>query len=263
MKHENLKSKTSFRKLLQQELLKRCEKNPRYSLRAFAKTLQVSHATLSHLIAGRRPLTSKMIQALGKSLNLSFEDLKLYMDNVSELKNQQPETSTYHELTADTFTVISEWYYDAIAELTHLKSFKGDIKWIAKVLGISVTEVNIAVERLQRLELLEITKAGKWIDLSKNNSTALDPDFTTAALKKYQKKILELSAIALDEIPKSEREHVSNTIAIQKSDVVEVKKKINSFRFRLSQYLQRKDVNPNEVYQLAISFFPITKKDKL
>ena len=69
--------------------------------------------------------------------------------------------------------------------------------------------------------------------------------------------------IALDEIPKAEREHVSNTIAIQKCDVVEVKKKIHSFRFRLSQYLQRKDVNPDEVYQLAISFFPITKKEKL
>lgn len=262
-----------FRRLLQAELIKRCERNSRYSLRAFAQSLQISHATLSHILASRRPLTKSIILKLGNQLGLSPTELNAYVEatpSVQKKKVAQAPVPTqakgmdhYQEITIDTFLVISEWYHDAIAELTHLENFVPDSKWIAKVLGITVTEVNMAVERLERLELLEIKEDGSWIDLSKDNSTCLDPNFTTSALKKYQKKVLELSTVALMEAAKSEREHVSNMVAIQPEDLPEVKNRINEFRSNLMAFLQRKGVKPKEVYQLAISFFPITKKTKL
>ncbi|MGE3974802.1 MAG: TIGR02147 family protein [Bdellovibrionales bacterium] len=254
------KQTTNFRKFLQQELMKRCERNPSYSLRAFAKSLRLSHATLSHILAGRRPLTNKMIQRIGLTLGLGPQEVALFQSPTrSQAQNMAP--NNYHELTIDTFTAISEWYHDAILELTHLKNFKADTKWIAKSLGITINEVNMAAERLARLELLEI-KGKKWTDLSQNNSTSLDPDFTSVALRKYQKKILELSLKALEEVPKVKREHASNMLAFQKSDLEEVRKRIHRFRWSLTKFIQRKEAKPDEVYQLALSFFPITK-DKI
>src|ERR1700722_13528593 len=42
--------KQDFRKFLQQELARRCAKNPGYSLRAFATSLQINPSTLSHIL---------------------------------------------------------------------------------------------------------------------------------------------------------------------------------------------------------------------
>lgn len=257
---ETIDTKRDFRSVLQSALVTRCERNPRYSLRAFAQNLGVSHATLSHILAGRRPLTEKAIRKLGTALGMNPSEIVAFVSkNRAHSEKALPGPRGYQDLTIDTFAAISEWYHDAIMELSHLPSFKADPKWIARVLGITVSEVNIAVDRLQRLELLKVTPEGEWLDLSKNNSTPLAPDFATSAMRKYQKKILELSMNALEEVPKSDREHVSNMIAVQKGDLLEVKKKIDRFRWRLTAFLQRKAANPNEVYQLAISFFPITK----
>jgi transcriptional regulator with XRE-family HTH domain len=247
----------NFRSFLKQELMKRCERNSRYSLRAFARSLDISHATLSHILAGRRKLTSKMIKRIGHTLGMDPAELASYVAESAAGAGQRG-LDGYPEMNLDTFSVISEWYHDAIMELTHLKNFQDDPRWIARVLGVTVSEVNLAVERLQKLNLLEI-KNGKWRDLSPCNTTPLDPSFTATALKKYQKKILSLSTAAIGDVAKIDREHVSNMLSIQKSDLPEVRKRITKFRSQLAAFLQKKNKTPNEVYQLSVSFFPLTK----
>ena len=46
-----------FRQQLKQEFLKRTAKNEKYSLRAFAAMLEINHATLSGMLAGKRSVT--------------------------------------------------------------------------------------------------------------------------------------------------------------------------------------------------------------
>lgn len=64
-----------FRLLLQSELEKRRQKNPNYSLRAFAGQLNMHAACLSVLLKGKRPLTTKMIKRLVTNLPLSQEEV--------------------------------------------------------------------------------------------------------------------------------------------------------------------------------------------
>src|SRR5689334_22299599 len=61
---------TSFATLLRSELAKRCEKNERYSLRAFARDLDIEHATLSQLLRGQRELTAATVDRLARQLGL-------------------------------------------------------------------------------------------------------------------------------------------------------------------------------------------------
>jgi uncharacterized protein (TIGR02147 family) len=258
-----------FRLFLQNELIRRCEKNPHYSLRAFAKTLGVHHASLSGILAGKRPLTSKTVNKFCLALNLSPTETRGFIELTkknsrfsTQLSAQESAPVLNHEeLTLDTFMSISEWYHDAILELTHIRNFKANPKWIAKALGITASEVNIAAERLQRLELLEISQDGTWVDLSRNNTTNVTNDFTSIALRKYQKKILELSIHALENLPRTQRDHTSTTIAIQSSDLAEAKERIKEFRFELAAFLQRDGVEPDSVFQLALSFFPLTRPE--
>jgi hypothetical protein len=57
-----------LRSILEKEFTRRKQVNPRYSLRAFAKSVEVEHSTLSQLIRGRRAMTWKSIQAIAGKL---------------------------------------------------------------------------------------------------------------------------------------------------------------------------------------------------
>lgn len=64
-----------FRKYLEEELARRSEMIPRYSLRAFARHLDVDSSFLSKILNGKRTVTLRTIRMFGERLNLSNDDL--------------------------------------------------------------------------------------------------------------------------------------------------------------------------------------------
>ena len=253
----------SFKLYLQNELLRRCEKNPAYSLRGFARTLGCDVATLSKMLKGQRGIGRITIENLGSRLGLNPNEITAFITKGKKgkrvNKGQDSVGIDYQQLTMDSFKVIADWYHYGILELMRVDHFRPDPKWIAKSLGITVSEVNIAVERLKRIELLEITTAGEWIDLTSGTSTTTGNPFTAAAFKKLQRQVLEKAITALDEVPFEERDQSSVTMAIDSSLLPEAKEKIKVFRRDLGKFLSRGEKR-DSVYQLGVSLYPITKK---
>src|SRR5262245_40700147 len=62
------------RLLLQQELARRCAKNPGYSLRAFSRALGLSPTVLSLVLSGKRPLSKKAVAKVVEVLGLGPEE---------------------------------------------------------------------------------------------------------------------------------------------------------------------------------------------
>lgn len=244
-----------FKELLQQEFLRRTAKNSGYSLRAFAKSLEMNHATLSTMLAGKRSITQSTITKLSKKLGLSPQETESYLNPTT---NEDRKTQSYHHIQEDAFNSISEWYFDAILQLSLIPKIKLDSNTISESLGISKLEAKLALETLERLELLKRSKTGKWVKTHKNSINYLDPDFTSAAMRKYQKKILEKSLDALESLPRTERDHTSTMMAVQKKDLAQVKELIKKFRHDLDKYLQRDGAKFDEIYQLQVSYFPLT-----
>jgi transcriptional regulator with XRE-family HTH domain len=60
---------------LRTELEDRRTRNPRYSLRAFARDLRVHHGTLSKIVSGRRPPSPALLRALSPKVGLHPEPL--------------------------------------------------------------------------------------------------------------------------------------------------------------------------------------------
>ncbi len=244
-----------FRTYLQQEFLKRTSKNKSYSLRAFAKTLNVSHATLSSMMTGKRTITPGTVARFSKFLGLSPQDVERFLSKETDSNHTG---NSYYHIQQDTFNFISDWYYDAILQLSLIPRVKLEPSFISTALGIPVLESKLALETLERLELLKKDKNSTYRKTQKNSTNILDLDFTNAAMKKYQKQILEKSLEALESVSKLERDHTSTTMAIQKEDLPKVKEIIRRFRNDLDKYLQRDDVALNEIYQLQVSFFPLS-----
>ena len=249
-----------FRLFLQGELTRRCEANERYSLRAYARSLRIAPSALSAILNGKRPITGNMKLRLGLGLGLSPQDLGRFQENkVQGTRAKGPgQTLEFQQIAFDAYAVIADWYHYAILELIYLENFQADPKWIAKSLGITKSEVNIAVERLQRVGLLKIEN-GTWTDTTPNgHATNIQGNLTSEASRKLQRQILEKSIRALNEVPVTVRNHTSMTMAINTEDLPEAKERIANFRRELCAFLGRNG-KPTQVYQLAVSFYPVTQ----
>jgi uncharacterized protein (TIGR02147 family) len=258
----SLMETTNFRKYLQSEFAKRSGKNPRYSLRLFARQLKVHPGTLSQILSGKRALTVAIVKSLSETLGLDPKMMATFMAGVNQHAgvgvNAGPSEIASTEIAYDTFSVISDYYHYAILELTRTQGFRGDIDWIARRLGVSKVECAAAVERLVRLGLLKIEDDGTWIDVQLSLTHDLDPNYSNAALRKHQEQILKLSAEALEEIPRTERDHLSNIVAYDPKDLPEIKERIRKFRKELMAFVQRSGTKAQEVSALNVAFFPLT-----
>lgn len=250
----------TFKAYLQQEFVKRTMKNPSYSLRAFAQHLGLNHATLSTLISGKRKITRATVEKIAKSLNLGPNEIQNFIEDSS---SKEFASNHYFLIQQDAFAAISEWYFDAILELSLIPHFKLEPSVIAQSIGITELQAKISLETLERLELLIKDKTGRYKLQHQNSINILDPDFTSVANRKHQKSILEKSIEAVDSVDRKNRDHTSTTMAIDIKDLPKAKQLIQKFRHDLNAFLQREDSKLNEVFQLQVSFFPLSQNSKI
>jgi len=245
-------AETSFRLFLQSELARRCARNTQYSLRAFALHLGVDHSTLSQWLRRRRPISARSIETLGPRLGLSPSAVQQYIEHSA--RDERPPRDAFL-LTGETVSLIADWYHFAILELTRLDEFRCDSRWIARVLDISVDEVNLAIQRMIRLDLLDMESADRWVDRSGDAVVSLE-SLPPETLERRQDESRRLSTTALRSVPMTVREHSSITVAINSEQLPRALELVARCRQQLLDLLQ--DGAPDDVYQIEISLFPIT-----
>lgn len=240
-----------FRRLVQKEFLNRCKKNPSYSMRAYAQSLNVDQAQLSRLLRKKRRFTSEMIQRIGQSLELSPKQIKGFIEPTK--------SSLLEQLEEDYFDVVSDWYHFAIVELIKTSDFKASEQWIADRLSISTTAVRSALEKLERLGFVSIKEGS--IQLEKPDNDWTNFESSSIARRKWMKQLLLKAVDAVDEQSFQHRDMVGLTLACDPERIDEIKKRIHACWTELDQYVVNHH-EPKEVYQLAIAFFALTKEFK-
>lgn len=254
----------TFRQLLQQTLIDRCKRNPAYSLRSFAQSLGVNHAILSLLLRSKRKMTERHVLTIGTKLGLKPHELSYYID---QLKLEQPLTFEskyvrYLALSPDQFEVLTNWFPDAILELMRTKDFQSNAEWIATRLGISNVEAQATLERLERLKMIRRKADGSYEDCVGDTSTIPFGETTASAQRIHQKLLLELSSQKIETVPLEQRSHTSTTLAIPMKKLALAKQMIREFRSKMQRALQEPAGTNEEVYQLQVSFFPLTRLEK-
>lgn len=243
---------------IQNLFIERCHTNEQYSLRAFARSLDIPASSLSEILNKKRPLSKKLRNKLGKALNMSSEQIEAF-DAKTHGNSTQPQIDAdYRQLTLDSFYIISEWHHYGILQLLKTKGFKNDPKWIARRLGLDTGQAQVALERLKRIGILEEREGGKLVDITGGNTSHLKSDFTNEQLRNFQVKALEKAITSLKTVPITLRDNTSMTLAISKEALPFAKEEIKKFRRKLTKKLEE-FAEPDEVYQLAISLNPLTE----
>jgi hypothetical protein len=130
-----------FVKSLKDQLERKKQINPKYSLRAFSRDLGIDASNLSKIMSGKIIPRSKT----KRNINIFFK------------------TSQYPDCNFEQ----SKQNIKNILDLTHFSFFKGNTEWLGLVLGISSSEVNRLVQIMQESQLLKIDGQGRWQDLTK------------------------------------------------------------------------------------------------
>lgn len=239
--------------------------NARYSLRAYAKSLNLDVSVLSRILAGKSPISPKILAKIAVPLSITPEEYSTIEDDILQSKKSRraaphSDISAIQQLQAEEFKIIQDWYNYVILELTNLKDFEPSAEWISKKLSITETEAQLALERLVKLNLLIQNDDGRFA-ASGNFTTGIQENFTTVAMRMRQKQVLERASQVIDLVEFSERDQSAVTIALDSELIPEIKDKIKKFRRSLANYIYKKSKNKNRVYEISISLFPWDNED--
>jgi hypothetical protein len=125
-----------LRTRLLDELARRRARNPRYSLRAFARHLGTDHTTISRVSSGRR-LTVARMRALGPRLGLGTAEIERACQHENMLR---------------------------VRDLLRRPGFRPDSRWIATRTGIALDDVNVALQALLAARRLHMTSTTTWTE---------------------------------------------------------------------------------------------------
>ncbi|WP_413582557.1 DUF4423 domain-containing protein [Bdellovibrio sp. HCB288] len=126
---------SDFRQFLEEELARRSQNYPRYSLRAFARHLEVDSSFLSKILNGKRTVTMRTIRMFGERLNLPGEQLQQFAEVSREKKMKRKLERLLEKMPSEdreqsTITItVDEARLDEAKE--KIKSFRKDLaQWL-------------------------------------------------------------------------------------------------------------------------------------
>ena len=262
----------TYRKFLKDALTERCAKKPAYSLRAFAKHLGLSPSHLSRVMSGEKDLSPQAALRVASELKLKSKETELFLDLVHLesadettrpllLKRVQARFAKFARgsVGLESFKLIADWYHLPLLELIGARGFRSDAKWVSAKLGLSLAETKSALERLQSLGLIEITKDGAIRSLEKSGVETSD-DISSAAIKRHHEQMSLKAIEAVKEQAVDEREFQSLHFAFEETQMKRAKEFLREFADRFEA--EFKPQGGTDVFQLNLQFFRLTKKSK-
>lgn len=254
-----------YRRKLLETLAERQRRNTSYSLRAFARFLGVQPPTLSAILNGKRNLPAKQAALISERLGLTPIEKQKFMSSVTGAKLSLREFMSAQVAAFDAHTleeelhhrIIAEWEHYAILSLIDTKGFKSDPKHIAQRLGITPLRAASCIENLKQAKLVAQTKT---LRKSHEHLRTTD-DVSSTALRQSHKEELDMAKAKLDETALELRDYSSMTVALNLEKISEAKELIKRFRREFATLVE-KDSQKNEVYQLCVQLFPLTRSKK-
>jgi uncharacterized protein (TIGR02147 family) len=262
--------------ILQRFFRKRLDRNPSYSVRAFARDLGVSQTLLSLIFAGKRTLSFQQAFRFASKLGMNAEEkqtwfqkvfsalpekakgrhrLQALLDGEYADPNRADSPSERTELEVEYLRILPEWYHLAILDFSQVKNFKPEPEWIAERLGIQPQQVREAIERLLHIGLF------KWAD-GKLTKTNLHIEFPSSGAQPLVREFHQQMANKAIECLRStdpeayrRRKMSSLTFSVRTDRLPEAFARIEKFKMEMADLLA--EGVSNSLYQLNVQLFPL------
>jgi uncharacterized protein (TIGR02147 family) len=243
--------------LLEKEFEQRKLKNSNYSLRAYARYLEISPAYLSQIFNNKMKISkAKAMHLISKVL--TGTRLKEWINLIEKSDDRffhKGYIPTYKKIHCN---ITLTWAHYAVIESFNLADFKSDIKWIDEQLGIGLERTKEIINEL--LSIGAIKEENSVLVSNEVSLTNINDKNTSDDRKQMQRDILARSLEAINTVDISKRNHTSMTIAINSKNLEKMITRIQAFRRELcSEATLDASNQADEIYQLQTSFFPLAR----
>jgi uncharacterized protein (TIGR02147 family) len=259
-----------YREVLKDALLKRQQRNPHYSLRAFARDLNCTYSSVAEVLAKRKGLSTTRAKKIVERLDFSAAEQELFLLSVQKLHARSPHErksasrelrqkikSTSTMLSDDHFRLVADWSNYALLEFLawpeHQSLDRGEI---AERMNLPKSLVNDHIDRLLRLNLLQQEKVNGVTKLlpSESESWAVE-NVSSAARREHHRQLLEKAKESLDLQAATTREFQSIVFSGSMSELAEFKTTLREF---VEAWMESREgkVGP-DVFSLGLQLFPL------
>jgi uncharacterized protein (TIGR02147 family) len=154
------------------------------------------------------------------------------------------------------------WHHMAVRSLLSIFPFEGkNYRAFASMLSPKITakEARASVRLLEKLKMIVRGEDGIYRVTEQFISTG--ENWTSAVIRNYQKKNIELSAAALERCPKQLRDISSATMTVPIKDIDLIRERVRQFRQELL-LMSQDSKSDDAVVQLNIQIFPVAFLEK-
>ena len=223
---------------------------------------------------GKRNLTKDSMTKIALAMKLKkrewdyFENLVFYCqaETVKDREHYLARLNTirkgafFKQLGGDHYEYIANWLNSVVRELAGMTRGKVDENKLSARIAPHVTplEVRKSLDLLLRLGMLSRTPDGGYKQTDSLLSTG--PGITGIAAAQYHIGTMALAADAIERFKPEERELVGMTLGVSRQTFERIRERM--WEFRQEVLAMADDPSPEQVYQLSIQFFPMTKGKK-
>lgn len=235
----------TIRQVLMDEYSEIRSRNPRYSLRQFAKKLSVDHSLLSGFINGKKKLSSKIQHTLLSQAAHDQTYVLSYKSNSSE--------PLVIGFSSEDLALFFDYRTALVSESFNLtKPPKSESK-IAELTGVEVGQIKKIMQFLERYDLIR-REQDKWVNTN-HHITVMNVQLNTQARS-------DIFARAAFELNKqlTARKPVDNYVTIVAMDPVHLPKIHSEMNKRMSQLMEKisqLSKKKTAVYQLLTTIHPL------
>lgn len=242
-----------YQQALNQQFQVLKERNPRFSMRSFAKRLGLSIATLSEVMSGKATLSERRAIEVMEKIGLTPELENQLLMMLKQIPKHQAE-----DLNPELYKDISSWQARSLLFSCHESVSKSE-KILEQELGIAESEFKEALSFLLAQGFLLRNSQGDLVRpkrIFKTTDGAPNED-----LKKMHRENLKFAEYALDNLSVEQRDFTFVNLSILPKDLEKIRAEIRQLHARILTLHQ--DSAEAVPFQVAVQAYPIRQRKKV
>lgn len=244
-----------------------------FSHRWFAQALGARNPSLfSQIIAGKRNLTSAMVEPCAKALELAPKE-SLYLRHLVGFSQattslaKQEHYAVLRELSGaagqtlvgeDAWDFYRHWWIPAIRELLEQRRAFGSFEELAGwvVPAITARQAREAVQFLRSRGWVRQNTDGFWHQVQRDLTSG--DEVRSLAVRGHNREMARLGLESIDRFEPAQRHASGITLGLTRSEFEMVAAEIQAFRDRVVR-LSRRNRGGGEVFQFIVQLFPLSQ----
>jgi uncharacterized protein (TIGR02147 family) len=246
-----------------------------FTYRSFAKKAGLSPSLLKDILSKRQNLTLPAMHKYAGAMQLNAKEIAYFKalvgfnnaDTNAEKNRFFGEMvslrgrSSVKFLDLRQYDYFSKWYNSVVRELMVHAGLGDDAEAISRAIVPSVSpgKIRKSIALLKELGLVFQGQGGVWRASDKVVSS--EYEIQSVASKNYHASMLERAREALDRFASDEREFQGMTVSGSRATLLRMKERIRAFTDELLATAAAEKETAEEVYQINIQMFPLTRRD--